>query len=525
MPKQQIQPPYYPIVYVRGYAMTAGEREQVFHDAYYGFGITSVEKRQAPPPRYFEADIFEGLLIRLMKDHDYIDSTNAGLGRENINPSRSIWVSRFYDPDFFSDSIRGIVDHAEDLYNLICTDIPKRLKENGVDLNGYKVILVAHSMGGLVCRALIQNLLPKNKMDPKDLIHRFVTMGTPHRGIDLGAIPDILEDRVVTSLNPFDASIFKEPRMREYLNLGATEKPKGQGKGGKANQTYRYDVHSLGAEDLFPIKRCLCIIGSDWSSYGLVRKLTGGFSDGLVKQDRAYLVSGPQPSAAASGENGDYDEQHRAYWVNVHRAHSGYRGIVNSYESYENIQRFLFGDIIFRITLEDIELRTKRDEEYTYFYDFEFLLSIRGTSSYLHRRQQDPCENAIRVKVDGDSKPPKTLNLHTGFMSKKLRAKDSSHSYFQGRFQVAERRVKPGWLWDRDYPTSVIYNETLEARVGDEGVEYRWLSDLVDRSEGAWQRAEPSDGGFRIPMREAKSFAAKLVVRAGSWPDQTLTKD
>jgi pimeloyl-ACP methyl ester carboxylesterase len=507
----QIQPPYYPIVYVRGYAMTAGEREEVFHDAYYGFGITSVEKRQAPPPRYFEADIFEGLLIRLMKDHDYIDSTNAGLGRENINPSRSIWVSRFYDLDYFSDSVRGIIAHAEDLCNLICNDIPKRLAESGVDLGvdrkDYKVILIAHSMGGLVCRTLIQNLLRAKKKEPRDLIHRFVTMGTPHREIELSAIPSILQDSVVTTFNPFDASIFKQNKMREYLNLDAS-----------------YDVHSLGAEDLFPIKRCLCIIGSDWGAYGMVRKLTGGFSDGLVKQDRAYLVSGPRPRADATGEDGDYDQQHRAYSANVHRAHSGYRGIVNSYEGYENIQRFLFGDITFHIALKDIELRTEINPEYTYFYDFEFLLSIRGTSSYLHRRQQDPCENAIRIKVDKDSKPPKTLDLHTGFMNTKLRPKDSPYSYFQGRFQVAERRVKPGWLWDRDYPTSVIYNETLEARIG-EGLEYRWLSDRVDRSEGGWQQAESTDRAFQIPMRDAKAFAAKLVIEAGPWPDPARTKD
>ena len=40
MAKHKIEPPYYPIVYVRGYAMTAGERADVFHDAYYGFAAT-----------------------------------------------------------------------------------------------------------------------------------------------------------------------------------------------------------------------------------------------------------------------------------------------------------------------------------------------------------------------------------------------------------------------------------------------------------------------------------------------------
>src|SRR5262245_20689462 len=152
---KKIDAPYYPIVYVRGYAMTPNERDEVFHDAYYGFGVTSVEKRQAPPPRYFEAVVFEGLLIRLMKDHGYIDSTNEGLARGDINPSRSIWVSRFYDQDVFAEATRSIEAHAEDLYQLINRDIRTRLQDAGVDLAGYKVILLAHSMGGLVCRTLI----------------------------------------------------------------------------------------------------------------------------------------------------------------------------------------------------------------------------------------------------------------------------------------------------------------------------------------------------------------------------------
>jgi hypothetical protein len=37
----RIEKPYYPIVYVRGYAMRAAEREETFNDTYYGFSATS----------------------------------------------------------------------------------------------------------------------------------------------------------------------------------------------------------------------------------------------------------------------------------------------------------------------------------------------------------------------------------------------------------------------------------------------------------------------------------------------------
>ena len=116
-----------------------------------------------------------------IKEYGYAYSVNRGIEIFHSNPSRSIWVSRFYDQDVFTDKIRRIEDHAEDLYTL-CKTIPGRLRQPGVDLGendcDYKVILIAHSMGGLVCRTLIQNIMPNRgpeAKDPKDWIYRFVT--------------------------------------------------------------------------------------------------------------------------------------------------------------------------------------------------------------------------------------------------------------------------------------------------------------------------------------------------------------
>jgi hypothetical protein len=503
----KIEKPYYPIVYVRGYAMRAAEREETFNDTYYGFSATSVEKRQAPAPQYFEADVFEGQLIRFMKikDYGYADSVNRGIEVFHSNPSRSLWVARFYDQDVFRDTVRKIEDHAEDLYKLVCETIPARLRQTNVDLGpndrDYKVILMAHSMGGLVCRTLIQNLLPvKYGKDPKDWIYRLVTMGTPHRGIDLGRIPDVLENFLTNKLNPFDANIFKDERMRDYLKLDA-----------------RYDVHSLGdtaAPRSFPVKRCFCLIGSDFRSYGVTKELTGSFSDGLVKQDHAYVVTGPRPAGDA-----DYPVEQRSFWANVHRAHSGNRGIVNSYESYENIQRFLFGDTRAEISLENVQIKTdapaKGDR---YFYDFEFMFSIRKSGTFLHRRQQDPCENAIRLER---AEIPKRLFLHTAFLNSRLRDDGEPYSHFGGKIRVLEHRVKDGFLWDHEYPERPIYNESIEVRVGDTGMSYRWLSD-----GDAWtdMKRDPS-GTFRVAIRSAGSMTGDLVITPGIWPDPALTKE
>lgn len=513
MPKKlKLEPPYYPIVYVRGYAMTADEREETFHDTYYGFAATSVEKRQAPPPDYFEADMFEGQLIRFMKmrDYGYADSVNRGIEVFPDNPTRSLWVCRFYDRDYFGEKIRSIEKHAEELRELVCKTIPERLEELGVNLGPkraeFRVILIAHSMGGLVCRTLIQNVLPQSNEDPKRWIHRLVTMGTPHRGIDLGRIPDVAERFIADRINPFDSAIFSEDQMRGYLKLGKN-----------------FDVHSLGPENgpnVFPVKRCLCIIGSDYHSYGAVQRVVGNHSDGLVKQSRAYVVSGPKP------KDGDYPDERTAFYANIHRAHSGRRGIVNSYESFENIQRFLFGNIKAQISFEDIKIKSPAISGVSDFYDFEFLFSIRNSSALLHRRQQDPCENAFRFER---SEIPAQLLLHTAFMNSTLKENEKEpFSHFILRFRVLERRVKKQLLWDTEYPERQIYSESLEIRVGDsdpaapgDELEYRWLSDAEK-----WKQAEPTDDAvYRIPLRDAGSIVGDLVFRAGPWPDNELTRD
>jgi hypothetical protein len=509
----RIQKPYYPIVYVRGYAMRQIDREETFNDTYYGFSATSVEKRQAPPPQFVEADLFEGQLIRFLKlkDYSYADSVNRGLESFTANPSRSLWISRFYDQDYVREDLRKIEDHAEDVRQLVCTTIPTRLKHCGVDLGSndadFKVVLVAHSMGGLVCRALIQNILPSRQQDPKRWIHRLVTMATPHRGIELSRIPQFLQNLVATKLNPYDANIFEETRMRDYLKL----------------QDRDYDVHSLGPQDTpyaFPVKRCLSLIGSDYQSYTQVKQLTGDFSDGLVKQDRAYIVAGPRPRGATQ-----YPEVQRSYFANVHRAHSGYRGIVNSYESYENIHRFLFGDTRAEISLDNISITGALPPgNDVYFYDFEFLFSIRKTSSYLHRRQQDPCENAIRLRRQDI---PGTLLLHTAFMNSRLRDDGDQFSHFAGKFRVVEHRVSEGYLWDHEYPERPIYNETVEVRVGDlsgapaDHADYRWLSD-----GDSWTSVPIGASGiFRFPLRSAGAVSGDVLVTAQPWPDPALTRD
>jgi pimeloyl-ACP methyl ester carboxylesterase len=519
----RIEPPYYPIVYVRGYAMREADRDETFNDTYYGFSATSVEKRQVPPPDYFEVDLFEGQLIRFMKikKYGYADSVNRGLElfaeSPSRNPSRSLWVSRFYDRDVMTQKVRPIEEHAADVMKLITETIPGQLKDAGVDLGAddkdFRVILIAHSMGGLVCRSVIQKLLPARQQDPKRWIHRLVTLGTPHGGIELGQVTDAVERFVGQRFNPFDSGIFQPKQMRKYLALDAS-----------------CDLYSLGLDGpfAFPPKRCLCLIGSDYRSYGIVQHITGDFSDGLVKQNRAFLVAGPSPIAPdpevdPPSRTPSYPDEQLAFSANVHRAHSGARGIVNSYESYENIQRFLFGDTMVRISLEDISIGTATRAGEHSFYDFEFLFSVRKTGVYLHRREQDPCENAWRFER---ADVPSTIPLHVAFLNSRLRDPDDPYSHFSGKLRVVEHRVKQNFVWDHEYPDRPIYNETVELRVGGPpdqptSVQYRWLSDVDD-----WQAVDSDQTGrHRLTLRGSSSLSGALILQASQWPDIGLTKE
>ncbi|HVO72832.1 MAG TPA: hypothetical protein VMT35_02315, partial [Ignavibacteriaceae bacterium] len=244
----------------------------------------------------------------------------------------------------------------------------------------------------------------------------------------------------------------------------------------------------------------------------------GNFSDGLVKQDRAYVVAGEVPA------DGHYKEEMKPFWTNVHRAHSGFKGIVNSYESYENIQRFLFGNIKTEISLRNIQLNIEKEPGTKYFYDFEFMFSIRKTTVYLHRREQDPCENAIRLEYD---KIPQELFLHTFFMNSGLKDPDSNFSHFLIKLRIVEHRVKEGFLWDHEYPERPIYNETAEVRIGDsdpanpgDEIEFRWLSDGE-----AWSRINPENGDYHFHFRQANAITAEIVIKAGPWPANELTVD
>lgn len=233
-----------PVVYVRGFAGgTSGINRQV-DDPFYGFndGSTHVRVGGDGAPTFYQ---FESPLLRLMIDEKYQllvhgDQRAYLLGRGSKTvPSNSIWIHRFYDAaatTFGVPAQRGlfgqIMDKVQDRvaapagFNI---ETPARDLYNFITLirektDAEKVHLIAHSMGGLVARCMIQKIsqIPDDAGNPRiparDLVENFFTYATPHGGIDfdIGAL-----DWAMEAFGPAGADIFAPDKMYGYLSKGA----------------------------------------------------------------------------------------------------------------------------------------------------------------------------------------------------------------------------------------------------------------------------------------------------------------
>lgn len=322
--------PYFPIVYIRGYAMTMGEIDETVADPFMGFNIGSTYFRhdaQAELTRFY----FESPVIRLAKDHGYVDAFRHGdfLSHPGSAPSRSIWIFRYYQGASSTLGTRRRQDMENIAIELRRFVLCIRHAVCGEDVSKqekFRVHLVAHSMGGLVARCYLQNIsrhgtgdatldheleiTPDPHGPARALSHhvdKLFTYGTPHNGIDLHGfnMPQI------PFIDGWRLSTFNRKRMAGYLRLSRPSR-----KGG---------VNHL--DGAFDPRRVFCLMGSNHTDYeaanGWARRAVGPSSDGLVALANAYTEGSSR--------------------VVVHRSHSGTHGLVNSESGYQNLRRFLFG--------------------------------------------------------------------------------------------------------------------------------------------------------------------------------------
>lgn len=492
-----IQAPGYPIIYVRGYAMTESEIRDTVSTPYMGFELGSTKTRQASDGsvrRFF----FESPLVRLMKDFGYVDVYRDGIERESEVAPKSIVIYRYYeqaDPDIGKGQVPSVIDAAEGLSKLI---LELRTKICGTDQaasDRFKVYLVAHSMGGLVCRSFLQNS-HVGTPEAKRLVDKFFTYATPHNGIEMAGfnVPSFM------SLN--DLNNFNRSNMAKYLDVAESE------------------VNTLKGSPL-PPDRTFCLVGTNSKDYavalGLSRALAGEASDGLVRVTNAYVAEAP-----------------RAY---VNRSHSGYFGIVNSEEGYQNLTRFLFGNVRTDGTLQviklplppELEKQRSAGKRIDAAYYFESVVAPRGAFTFeLTRRTKDSFSAILRRYADLFGKHDEPLDdardpyLFSVFLdTRNIEAGRSLVFSVDIAVSTTGYEVDGSWLSKVHIPGENLFRDNLvlfatpAKDVGGWNVTYAWSDDQW--SGRGRKTAVDDEQGYAIPLKNTKGFEATLRLKVRGW--------
>lgn len=487
-----INPPFYPIIYVRGYAMKQSEIEDTVSTPYMGFNLGSTKIRQEWDGK-IKKHIFESPLIRLMKDYGYTDNYLNGTEIEDSIPAKSIIIHRYYDAasqDIGVGDRPSIIDAAEALGKLIEKVRKLVCGDDQQALNDFKVNLVAHSMGGLICRCLLQNDNVGTKK-VKALVDKVFTYGTPHDGIEVAGA------NVPGFLGIWDMNNFNRKEMSKYLNL-------------KKNSTH---VNSLNGK--FDPSRFFCLVGTNHKDYNAAKYAVGPMSDGLVKIKNASVQNSP-----------------RAY---THHSHSGHFGMVNSEEGYQNLVRFLFGNTLVKGILEPTVLPLppsvkkaydeEKDIKASYF--FESTVAPRGSFTYNLTERKIDHSSAVFRTFD-ELLRPENLGLDKPRLPFLFSVFLDTSKITHGRTLVftidivvrtTEYRINKILFLEERIPDENLYREkiTVRATITDDGWNIRYIPTDEEWGEKLGKDVESDDKGIYIPLSSRKGFEGKLYLDIQDW--------
>lgn len=486
--------PYCPIIYVRGYAMTGNEVESTVADPYMGFNTGSTKLRQQYPKSVLR-HVFESPLVRLMKDEGYRDAFFDGAEVDDGTepPRRAVWIYRYYEAaskELGSGRRDGIETYAEGLLALVNRlhdrYAPGDRDRHGTASTAFRVYLVAHSMGGLIVRCLLQKLSRNDRR-----IDKVFTYATPHGGIDLRGIGN------VPAIGFHQSDSFNASRMREYLALS--------------------DGAPLNSLDgAYPEERFFSLVGTNHDDYGLARLAVGPMSDGLVRIANAYAADTP-----------------RAF---VHRSHAGQYGIVNSEDGYQNLRRFLFGNVRVDAFLDIEELmlppavQAAKDggHEIRADYLLDVIARVRGARWDLHRRTSDE-GSSVLIDYDKHVRARQPVHLASVFLHADARVdRDRSSLGFSLDIgvQVPEFQIDGAPFRKRDhYDGGFLFRDkvNLEATCDDAGawsVRYGWDTESPNAVRRPAHADNPMPGNwvFALPVCQDTRPGLRAVLRLETRP-------
>ena len=472
----------FPIIYVRGFAGGQGAIDAAADDPFYGLNEGSVHVRVGAngTPQFYQ---YEGPLIRLVKEQGYdvrIEGSQQRVlldAEPNILRADSVWIYRFYDAaagtfgtPAQSYDIRTAAQGLADFIALV------REKSAGHP----PVYLVAHSMGGLICRTALQ----VNIADPRASVSKLCTIGTPHGGID-PQLGGPIGGWILNTFGPQGSRIFAPEYMREYLYPADAPGP--------ANG----DTRRLSGG--FTPDRVLSIVGTNARDYdvalGLSSAIMGVQSDGLVAIRNAYVVGSA-----------------RAY---VHRSHSGRYGLVNSEEVYQNLKRFLFGTLRVEIGLRGLAFEEAR------VWQAEVRLAIRQLPVLIHEQTADHyCPVDLNAEAKRIPTPMSPVPLITVFLIPNphnvaryaLDVTLLSLEERGGIFGFGEHLEQIG-----DWQDSLIVEVVLSEDGALTRILWEWNSTLTERPGRAelsntldWASGRSADGSWH-PVIPLPNVAARLL--------------
>lgn len=501
MPDQEAR--FLPIIYVRGYAMTEQEQDETTADPFCGFNLGSTVFRATPditkPAKKF---IFESPILRLASDYGYSDVFRNGLDImdpdwEGAIPVRSIVIYRYYEQassllgsgktppmEEFAKGLSQLVLRVRDL---VCAD-----PNNEVGPHDFRCHLVAHSMGGLVCRAFLQNPALGDE-EARRCVDKVFTYATPHNGIEMAGL------NVPGWLTANDIANFNRDRMAEYLDIGKD----------LYQRTGRVDWLP---EEVFPSARFFCMVGTNRGDYevasGLSRTFAGHGSDGLVRIENASVW----------GVNAKGEVSAPCATAYAYRSHSGYFGIVNCEEAYQNLARFLFGDLRIDVwaDITDVQLPAPiKGKAVDALYQFGLLAAPKGKRWFLSRRVAEEDSVACRSHkelTDPTDPSRRSIYLSSFFLAARARVDPQDPSMTYGLtlgIRVPDYEVEKKFWPDSHFEGDYLFRDTLIVSITEPQTE-----------EGTWAatsrwQSTNSAGPGELLEPEAKGDHMELTVGFG----------
>jgi len=513
--------PFYPIIYVRGYAMSEHEQDETTADPFCGFNLGSTVYRATPdkdkPAKKF---IFESPLVRLTAEYGYLGVYENGLDILDNDwagtlPTKSIVIYRYYDQAsalLGSGATPPITDFARGLNQLIAhvRELVCACPDNGITPDEFRCYLVGHSMGGLVCRAFMQNTeLGDEQM--RRCIDKVFTYATPHNGIEMAGL------NVPSWLSAADMRNFNRAYMAKYLKLEELYQKTGR-------------VDWL-PEEAFPSERFFCMVGSNRADYevakGLSRTFAGHGSDGLVRIENATVW----------GTNGKGEVSIPCAAAYAYRSHSGYFGIVNSEEAYQNLTRFLFGDLRVDIwvDVETVHVPPElQDKPINALYQFELLASPRGKRWYLTRRVAEEDSVACRTHrelTDPANKTRKSAFLSSVFLANRSRVNTMRPSLAYGLtfgVRVPDYEVERKFWPDAHFEGGYLFRDGLVVEMTppqdgseDWAISFDWQSDNLGRASRPLSYTTLKSGKIEMAVtfdsQTAPGIAGQLRFVVSAW--------